>query len=121
MVEIMPNVVINAPYPNRITLNCAPLVGPFVSESLGNFDCTRDVHVYLNGDKLVITSFAFDTNNNRYLMYTQNPFLSGIEAMDSAAVVQVLHHMPSPPFQTATNPSVQGMEFGQNPDIGGGS
>ena len=117
----MPSATINAPYPNRITLDCAPLIGPFVSETLGNFDCTRDVRVYLNGDLLAITSFAFDANNNRYLMYTQKPFLSGIEAVDSAYVLQVVHHMPKPPFQTASNPIVQGMEFGQNPDIGGGS
>jgi len=48
----MPSATINAPYPNRITLDCAPLIGPFVSETLGNFDCTRDVRVYLNGDLL---------------------------------------------------------------------
>jgi len=117
----MPTAAINAPYPNRITLECAPLVGPFVSEALGQFDCTRDVRVYLNGDPITITSFSFDANNNRYLMYTQAPFLSGIEAVDELLVVQVVHHMPSPPFQTASNPPIQGQEFGQNPDIGGGA
>jgi hypothetical protein len=117
----MPTATINAPYPNRIVLQCDPLVGPFVSVSLGNFDCTRDVHVYLNGDPLTITSFTFDANNNRYLMYTQAPFLTGIQAVDELLVMQVVHHMPAPPFETQSNPVIQGQEFGQNPDIGGGA
>src|SRR5271156_6339596 len=98
----MPLATINAPFPNRIVLDCSPFEGPFSSAVLGSFDCTRDVRVYLNGDILTITSFTFDGNNNRYLMYTTNPFLSGVVATDSAYIVQVVGHIPNPPFE-ATN------------------
>lgn len=95
----MPSALLNAPYPNRIVLQCNPLAGPFTSDSpLGAFDCTRDLDVYVNGDPIVITSFSFDPNNNRYLMFAQSPILTGVESVDEALVVQLVHHMPSAPF-----------------------
>lgn len=109
----MPSLQTNAPYPNRIVLLCAPLVGPFVSSVLGDFDPRRDMKFFVDGDPLTITSFTFDQNNNRYLCYTAAPF-------NLQGVIQGVHHMPNPPFQTSSNPPVEGQEFGQNPDIGGG-
>jgi hypothetical protein len=94
----MLSTVINAPYPNRVQLLCAPLTGPFTSAVLGSFDPRRDLQIWLNGDPLAISSFVFDPNNNRYLMYTQAPFLSGNPVVDAASVVQVVHHIPSSPF-----------------------
>lgn len=97
----MPTALINAPYPNRVVLQCAPLTGPFANPVFGAFDCTRDISLWFNGVPLVITSFTFDANNNRYLMYTAKPFLSGIEAVDAASVLQAVFHASNPPFTEA--------------------
>jgi hypothetical protein len=97
----------NAPYPNRIQYILEhDFVGPFVQDGpLGNFDPRRDLEVYVDGSLTTIRSFTFDSSNNRYLLYTVNPFnLQGI--------VQVIHRMPNPPFHDSPVPPLFG--FGEN-------
>lgn len=111
----MPTAQTNAPYPNRIQILCAPLIGPFVQNGpLGQFDPRRDLQVYVDGDLLPIVSFSFDANNNRYLLFTAKPF-------NLQGVIQLIHHVPNPPFITQSNPPLQDFEFAQYPDIGGGN
>lgn len=88
-----PKLYTNAPYTNRLAMVCDPFIGPFVHPTLGSFDPRRDMSFYVDGKPLTIASFNFDVTNNRYLMYTAAPFnLQGL--------IQGIHHMPQPPFQT---------------------
>src|ERR1017187_758873 len=82
----------NAPYPNRIQWMLGEYVGPFVQNGpLGSFDPRRDLEVYVDGALIPVRSFTYDATNNRYLLYmSQNINLQG--------VVQMIHHMPNPPF-----------------------
>ena len=110
----MPTAETNGPFSNRVVLNCAPLHGPFASALLGQFDPRRDLQIYVDGDLLNIVSFSFDQANNRYLMFADRSFnLQGI--------VQVIHHMPNPPFVTVVNPVINNPLFAQDPGEGGGS
>jgi hypothetical protein len=60
----------NAPYPNRIQIVLSPLTGPFVQDGpLGLFNPVRDLEVYVDGKRQVISTYAFDAANNRYLLY----------------------------------------------------
>ena len=102
----------NAPYPNRIQWILGDYyVGPFTQDGpLGQFDPRRDLEVYVDGTLITVRSFVFDGANNRYLLYmSQNFNLQG--------VVQVIHHMPNPPFNDSSSappPSLYGfgMLFG---------
>ncbi len=87
----------NQPFPNRIWLQCDPSIGPFASAVAGAFDATTDLAVWVDGDPVSVVSAQFDANNNRYLLYTQNPF-------NTQGVVQVLYHVPNPPFFDANSP-----------------
>jgi hypothetical protein len=81
----------NAPYPNRIQLLLGTgIQGPLVTTTRA-FNPTIDMPCYVNGVVIPILSWSFDSVNNRYLLYTQQIF-------DPTAVVQAVHHMPSPPF-----------------------
>ena len=104
----------NAPYPNRIQLQCSPLVGPFVQDGpLGAFDPRRDLLVYADGVLQTIQTFSFDAVNNRYLLYLAN-------AINLQGVIQVIHHVPSPPFSFSTNPPLFDVTPGDSPGIDGG-
>lgn len=84
--------ITNAPYPNRIQILCSPFVGPFIQNGpLGAFDPRRDVDVYVDGVLIPVHSFTFDVPNNRYLLYM-------VQSINVQGVIQVIHHMPSPPF-----------------------
>jgi hypothetical protein len=87
--------VVNALYPNRISLTLGAIQGPLSSSSLGAFSPIRDLEVYVDGTLLTIQSGAYDEVNNRYLTYTTTNF-------DINGVVQVLHHMPLAPFTGTT-------------------
>ena len=83
----------NAPYPNRIQwILGSHYAGPFVQNGpLGSFDPRRDLEVYVDGILVPVQSYTYDPINNRYLLYmSRNINLQG--------VIQVLHHMPNPPF-----------------------
>jgi hypothetical protein len=104
----------NAPYPNRVTLWLDSYIGPFVQDGpLGPFDPRRDIQVYVDGVQQTIQSFAFDAPNNRYLLYLS-------QQVNLQGVVQVIHHMPSPPFQLQTNPPIFYPSPGDNPDSDSG-
>ena len=104
----------NSPYANRIQLVLAPFVGPFVQDGpLGAFDPRRDLEVYVDGVKQVIQTFSFDAPNNRYLLYMAN-------AINLQGTIQVVHHVPSPPFQFQTNPPLFDLSLGDDPGSGSG-
>jgi hypothetical protein len=99
----------NAPYPNRIQWILGDsYTGPLTQIGpLGAFDPRRDLRVYVDGTLVSVRSFVFDLPNNRYLLYmSQNINLQG--------VVQVIHHMPNPPFMCSGSPITDffGQEFG---------
>lgn len=84
----------NLPYPNRIQIVLAPLVGPFVQDGpLGAFDPRRDLQVYVDGALQTVQTFSFDPANNRYLLFMAT-------AINLQGVIQIVHHVPSPPFVT---------------------
>jgi len=104
----------NQPYPNRIQLVLAPLVGPFVQDGpLGAFDPRRDLQVYVDGVLQVIQTFSFDPVNNRYLLFLATAF-------NLQGVIQVVHHCPSPPFSFQTNPPLFDVTPGDEPGSGSG-
>jgi len=90
----------NAPYPNRIQWILGTYTGPFTQAGpLVSFDPRRDLEVYVDGALIPISSFTFDnnsthTNNVRYLLYMN-------QSINLQGVVQVIHHMPNPPFQSS--------------------
>lgn len=85
----------NAPYPNRIQWILEEYQGPLLQDGvLGNFNPTRDLEVYVDGVLTTVRTFIFDPANNRYLLYTDNP-------INLQGVIQIIHHMPSPPFVTS--------------------
>jgi hypothetical protein len=95
-----PRITTNGSFPNRIVLNCAPLTGPFFIPGGSPpvaFDPRRDLACYADGLPLQVISFNFDSVNNRYLIFTSVQF-------DLQGVVQVQHHMPSPPFVDSSSP-----------------
>ena len=84
---------------NRIQLVCSPFTGPFIqsgSGTLGNFNPSRDLEVYIDGVLIPVVSFVFDLANNRYLLYTESP-------INTQGIIQVIHHMPFPPFKDHNN------------------
>jgi hypothetical protein len=88
---------VNQPYSNRIQLLLEDWVGPLVQPTSppAPFDPTDPgvLEVYINGVPATVSTFSFDSVNNRYLLFLA-------EAFDpSTAVVQAIHHMPSPPYQ----------------------
>jgi hypothetical protein len=85
--------ITNQPYPNRIQLVITPpFLGPFTQAGpLGTFNPVRDLSIYADGSLQTVQSSNFDTNNNRYLIYLTH-------AINPQSFVQVIHHVPNPPF-----------------------
>jgi hypothetical protein len=82
----------NEPYSNRIQIALAPFAGPFVQGGLlDSFDPRRDLSVYVDGVLQAVQTFSFDPANNRYLLFMAN-------VINLQGVIQVIHHVPSPPF-----------------------
>lgn len=104
----------NAPYPDRIQLILDPYIGPFTQDGpLGTFDPRRDLQVYVDGVLIPVRTFYYDRDNNRYLLYMDRVFnLSG--------VIQLIHHMPDPPFKYTTNPPLYDLTTGSSPGIDSG-
>jgi hypothetical protein len=107
--------MVNAPVPNRLQLLLGSVQGPLVSPVLGPFDPRRDLGIYYNGDKVVPTSYLYDAPNNRYLMYFDQNFVFD----PSRPMVQVIHHMPNPPFSSlvTSNPGIELLAAGRSPGI----
>jgi hypothetical protein len=108
-------VITNQPYPDRIQIVLDPLIGPFVQDGpLGEFDPRRDLQVYVDGVLIPVKSFAFDATNNRYLLYM-------VQTINLTGVIQIVHHLPSPPFTAGFNPPLFDLTTGDEPgeDSGG--
>jgi hypothetical protein len=104
----------NAPFPNRIQIILNPLIGPFTQDGpLGQFDPRRDLQVYVDGVLQPVQTFAYDANNNRYLLYME-------QEINLQGVIQIIHHMPSPPFQFTQNPPLFDLTPGDSPGMDGG-
>lgn len=106
----------NGPYPNRIALYCNPFIGPFVQPGpglLGNFDPTRDLEIYIDGLLTPVRTWSFDQANNRYLMFME-------QQINLQGVIQVVHHMPNPPFSAESNPPIFDLTPGESPGEGAG-
>jgi len=101
--------ITNGPYPNRLQITCAPYIGPFVQDGpLGLFNPARDLDIYVDGVLQVVQTSSFDTVNNRYLIFMAASFnLQGF--------IQVVHHMPSPPFTAEVNPPLYDLTLGESP------
>jgi hypothetical protein len=82
---------VNPNYPNRIELNLDSILGPLQSSVLGAFNPLRDLEVYEDGAPVTLWSYSYDVGSNRYLMFIDH-------ALDMNGVIQVIHHMPNPPF-----------------------
>ena len=92
----------NSPYPNRIQLVLAPFNGPFIQNGpLGAFDPRRDLQVYVDGSLQPVQTFSFDAGNNRYLLFMAS-------AINLQGVIQIIHHVPSPPFESETSQQLPG-------------
>jgi len=105
----MLEVITNAPYPNRVQITLGAITsppsgyaGPFVQNGpLGAFNAIRDLQIYVDGSLQTVQSYNFDSANNRYLIYMNQGFnLEGF--------VQVVHHVPNPPFQDANSVELVG-------------
>lgn len=103
-------VITNRAYKNRIQWQLGDVYGPFYNQVLGYMDPRVHLTVYVDGSPLVIDSAAFDAMNNRYLLYSKIEF-------NLEGVIQVVHHMPDPPFRGLQNPPIVNVSFGQHPDI----
>lgn len=108
----------NAPYSNRIQLTfgavyhvtATSVVDPTVSDTvpiivntvgaftqngpLGAFNAARDLEIYVDGVPLLVQTSYFDARFSRYLLFMGS-------TIDLQGVIQVIHHMPSPPFTSA--------------------
>jgi hypothetical protein len=107
--------IANAPYPNRLQLVCNPYIGPFEQEGpLGLFDPARDLSIYVDGVLQTVQTSYFDSVNNRYLIFMT-------QAFNLQGFIQVIHHVPNPPFAFTTSELVLGIQLGTEPDIDAGA
>jgi hypothetical protein len=97
----------NQPFPNRIQLVLGSFNGPLVQLGpLGQFNPQRDLQVYVDGVRQTVQSSTYDTVNNRYLLFMAS-------AIHLQGVIQVIYHVPSPPFvSTSTTTSGWGDLWG---------
>lgn len=103
--------MVNRPYPRRVQLTLGTdLQGPLSSPVLGAFDPRRDLRVYNDGELKGIDSFSWDGLGNRYLLFLTSD-------LNFDALTQVIHHIPSPPFEIEGNPELGVVSFGSDPDI----
>jgi hypothetical protein len=100
--------LVREPTPNRIELY-PDGKGPLLAGTR-TFDPTKDLKAYVDGTPLNITSFIWDSPRNRYVMFTDKSF-------NTQGYIQVIHHMPNPPFQTLSNPALANMSAGTHPDL----
>ena len=104
-------VVVNRPHPFRLQLILVGLMGPLASPSLGAFDPRRDVTIYNGGSPMGVSSYTYDPARNRYLVFLQAP-------LDFDRPIQVIHHVPSPPFaEEEGNAVLSEVAPGHDPDL----
>ena len=88
--------IVNAPYSNRIQLALGDWIGPLVQPTSPPrlFDPTRkqDLEIYVDGLPVSVKTASYDAVNNRYLLFMDRD-------INLKGVIQVIHHMPKPPFQ----------------------
>jgi hypothetical protein len=82
----------------------------FLNGSLENLDPAQYFGVYSGGKPMVVSNYVWDAVGNRYLMYTTE------DMPDS--FVQVIYHVPSPPFWLESNPQLANISQGSSPTLG---
>ncbi len=103
--------IANTPYPNRLQLKLqGSLSGPLTSDLLGPFDPRRDIQIYNNGKLMTVNSYTWDGANNRYLIFLSAP-------LTLPGDVQIVHHVPDPPFHVDSNPTLFDSSLGTEPDV----
>lgn len=103
----------NGDFTNIVQLSCDPLKGPLNQVGpLGAFDPTRDLTVYIDGVPTKVNTFNFSPCSNRYVLHMASQF-------SAKSVVQVVHHLPSPPFrdQSGSPLTVRGFAIGYRPTV----
>ena len=102
--------VVNRPSPFRLQLILEDLTGPLRNSS-GPFDPRKHIAIYNGGRQIGVDSYSWDPNRNRYLVFLQ-------EALDFDIPIQVIHHVPTPPFaEDLSNPTLLLFEPGKDPDL----
>lgn len=107
-------VVLQTPYPNRIKLDCWPMQGPFYHPTMGAFSPARDLNIYNGGRLMTVDSSNYDAYANAYFIFLTEP-------LDFTQATQVIHHMPKPPFEGESNPTVRNVSTGTSPSLVSGS
>lgn len=84
---------ISSSAPNCIQLVLNGVTGPFTQAAgpLGSFNPQRDLTVYIDGSRVDIGQAWFDSSHNQYLLFMK-------KIVSPYSVVQVVHHVPEPPF-----------------------
>ena len=77
----------------------ATVQGPFnrfdlSSGGMVNFNPMVDLELYVDGLPETISSYSYDKATNTYLLYMRR-------SVTSDNIVQLIHHMPSPPYLPA--------------------
>ena len=103
--------IANRPTPYRLQLVLNDLTGPLSNSAIGMFDLRKHVAIYNGGRLIGVDSFTWDSNRNRYLIFLK-------QALDFELPIQVIHHVPSPPFsESEGNPSLLNTDPGHDPDL----
>lgn len=96
---------------NLITLQLN-IQGPFrrfdaSRNAMMYFNPNTDIEVYVDGILTSVASSSYDVTSNAYHLYLKVP-------ISSDNVVQIIHHMPAPPFVQTTSLGVFSFGFGNS-------
>jgi hypothetical protein len=82
-----------------------------ISAVLGPFNPIRDVQVYVGGAPVQIVSAHWDAPGNKYVIYVDEDMTANKD------LIQIIHHVPEPPFFLASNPTLANLSRGGNPTL----
>ena len=82
------------------------------SLQLGDMDPSRDLTIYAGGKRVQVINWAWDSVGNRYLIFLSEDITGDF--------LQVIHHLPDPPFMVMSNPTLANVTQGNCPTISEG-
>lgn len=86
------SIIADSSYPNRLQLLLGnTFQGPLTSSSLGAFDPSRDLFIFVDGVLSPVQTFNYDAPSNSYLMYFSS-------VLDLQGIIQCMYHLPLSPF-----------------------